>query len=931
MTRGVRAEQELRSSAVYRDVRPFGQRFAIAARDPQLAFMIFGITGTILLIGPFLIPQLALFTEPALIVCGIYFYFLRAEVVRAPLRKPKHSGELDPGDRHPKTKRPKIAQGIGFYGNLKDTFEEVWLCADFMTRHGLMLGTTGGGKSVALLGMLADALCRESGGVYIDGKGDTELHKTVSSYARRMGRDDDLRVLNFLTDGSDALNSHSLNPLATSSAPNSVNLVVSLMGASSGDDMWRGRAIALIESVFPVLVHLRDKEGELLNFATLREAITLKNIIRRSRAESIPEELRFGLQSYLDELPGYNDDYFSDDGVPDLINPDKAKAINEITQQHGFLQMQFTRILQNLSKTYGPIFRTIISTVDMSDIVLNRRILVVMLPALMTSSDELANLGRIVSAIIKDMMGRSLGAKLEGATADIIDSKPTNSDSPMLVIYDELGYYISDGMDVQLAQARSLGFNIWIGSQEVNSLRKKDPAVANAMMGNTALKIFMKLADADETREFLMNAAGSASVSVTSGYSMTSTGTLTPTYQDRMDAALERRDRVDWLDIVEQAPGEAHVLFESKLLRMNMIYATPEPLEYLRLNRFLEVKPPDPQQLLQLKKAPPPKKSPGPTAANTAQWALMTERSRFRDRMEAPDFDISKPAPVWSEGFQTCLTTLVSQIEDGASPEAAAVAAISSYLDSDTAKLDAVARLYRPTQAIVAPEPAPTPEIKSDDDFALGSTDQPEVMPEMPSDAADEGLFRPTSVEEMSERDGDWNDLRPIPPSDSPSNASDDVQTADVASTAAEFVTSLGLSSQDQEPEASPASPAAPIEQDLPTDARLARSMLDALALTPLEDCIEGKSAPVLSRDMLNRLARIEAAATGEASESAAARVRRFEADLERTMTYPSPLAVPARSADSVADLIRPIYLGVQVKPPKTSGGRKLKRPPAED
>ena len=49
----------------------------------------------------------------------------------------------------------------------------------------------------------------------------------------------------------------------------------------------------------------------------------------------------------------------------------------------------------------------------MIDIVLNRRILITLIPALEKSPDEAANLGKIVAATIKGMMGSTLGATVE--------------------------------------------------------------------------------------------------------------------------------------------------------------------------------------------------------------------------------------------------------------------------------------------------------------------------------------------------------------------------------------------------------------------------------------------------------------------------------------------------------------------------------------
>ena len=56
--------------------------------------------------------------------------------------------------------------------------------------------------------------------------------------------------------------------------------------------------------------------------------------------------------------------------------------------------MQFTQLLSSLGETYGYIFKTNLGEIDFKDVVLNNRILVVPLPALEKSIDELRNLGK---------------------------------------------------------------------------------------------------------------------------------------------------------------------------------------------------------------------------------------------------------------------------------------------------------------------------------------------------------------------------------------------------------------------------------------------------------------------------------------------------------------------------------------------------------
>ncbi len=60
------------------------------------------------------------------------------------------------------------------------------------------------------------------------------------------------------------------------------------------------------------------------------------------------------------------------------------------------------------------------------------------------------------------------------------------------------------------------------------------------------------------------------------------------TYTDGKGAKLEKRNRVDLLDLKEQQPGEAHFLFKSKIVRGRFFYASPTASEKNALNPFLK-------------------------------------------------------------------------------------------------------------------------------------------------------------------------------------------------------------------------------------------------------------------------------------------------------------------------------------------------------
>ena len=174
-------------------------------------------------------------------------------------------------------------------------------------------------------------------------------------------------------------------------------------------------------------------------------------------SDDIPEEIIWRLKAYLAELPGY-----------DLAVPlDKQKG-EEPAKQHGFAQMYFTATFQQLAVSLGHIFKVEAGDIDMRDIVLNRRILVVNLPAPENSGTTLAALGNLVVASLRGMMVQLLGASLEG---DYIEAnKPGMGPSPFPVVPDELAYYATSGLDRMLAMGRRLNISFMLDFQEVSGI-----------------------------------------------------------------------------------------------------------------------------------------------------------------------------------------------------------------------------------------------------------------------------------------------------------------------------------------------------------------------------------------------------------------------------------------------------------------------------
>lgn len=593
--RGLDREQEQDYRRLVRDVRTLGQRFTDFFKNPESVTIVILIFAAAAIFVPAIVDYFFILGIAAFIAA-------RTQKAGLPFRLPLRAGNMkDYNNLQTGTNKPGKADGIYFFGNDRKTNEELWFSDADMRTHVLMFGSTGSGKTEMLLSVSYNALVQSSGFIYVDGKGDNSLFSKVFSMVRYMGREDDLLLINFMTGARDIVGpqkkrlSNTMNPFARGSSSMLAQLVISLMESSSqspSGDMWKGRAMAFVEALMKILVAMRDAEFILLDANVIRnyfplerlEAMVVDKVFIRDggldaiNIENFPPVVHEPIANYLSTLPGYQKEK-------------RGKQVSQVYEQHGFITMQLTRVFTSLADTYGHIMRTRLAEVDLRDVVLNRRILVVLLPALEKSPEELSNLGKVIVSSLKVMMASGLGEEVEGKYSDVVGRKPTNARNPFLCILDEYGYYAVPGFAIVPAQARSLGFSVVFAGQDLPALQRASKEEAATIGANTNIKICMKLEDPLETWDFFMKTAGESYVSHVAGF-QANTQSVTGQYTDTQSAQMEKRARVDLLDLKEQGPGEAHIFFKSRIVRARAFYASPKPVKDMRLNHFLKVDPP---------------------------------------------------------------------------------------------------------------------------------------------------------------------------------------------------------------------------------------------------------------------------------------------------------------------------------------------------
>ena len=561
--RGLEDHETQERKRLHRDVRSPSQRLADTLKLGQVQ------TGGIFTAG------LCLLLFPAcatpLFCLGLALFLARCACVnneRLPFRMPMGLTGTDRGDPLPGRNGFARPEGIFFLGNRLQDKQELWLKAKDILTHCLLFGTTGSGKTETLVSLSYNALATASGLFYIDPKASPKLAVQIWQMARFLGRDDDFRVLNYGTSGkvkgkSPRRLSNTNNPFTFGSAESLTQLLVSLMPASDGaNSIFADKAQALISGVMYALVDLRDKGLLKLSTSIIRDSLALEKCVALALHPELDQESRASIQAAL-ATSGW------------IAGRDLKEQPESFAEQFGYAQSYFGKALSSLTDTYSHIYGAEDGEVDFSDAIMQRRILVVLLPSLEKAPAELASLGKISLSAIRNACSVGLGANIEGDAADVLEALPTDAVGigPYLCIVDEYAAIVTPGFEVVLTQGRGLGIAAIVASQDYAGILEADKKGAQQMVANTCLKVFMRMQDAEKTWELIRGQAGQSTVLRTSGFNINEQ--ISSDYRDANSTTVEQEDRVVLRDLQEQIEGEAHFVFSGQIVRGDMFYANP--------------------------------------------------------------------------------------------------------------------------------------------------------------------------------------------------------------------------------------------------------------------------------------------------------------------------------------------------------------------
>jgi len=445
--------------------------------------------------------------------------------------------------------------------------------------HMFVVGTTGAGKTTFLINILQQILMLGAGAMAVDGKGDQTVYEAFYNTAIDCGREDDFLVINFNVPEE----SNTFNPLLKGTADEITDIIGNMLDTSGDNAFWSGRALTMMKALLSILIPLRDKDilfdpkfnkKDILTLDLLVKWIDLQNLktlyflIKRSNdlgyldIDGWPQEWKKRYEPInIDRLESYLTSVYLD------IHDEDADIQEGSSKQHGNSFLMWNEALDLLAGRFGAIFNTDSPTIDMEDIVTNGRILYVLLPALKVDARSLSTIGKIILALFKNSVSVLLGEKISGTIEQRYQSFARRPRIPFWGVMDEYGAYAVEGFDNVLAQARSLKVSVAILVQEIASLKKTSEIEAQRLLGNTGIKVALKVEE-QKTAEEIVEFLGKAEQAVIRVRQEKQN-------EDERELEVQEKEKIRVEQLKAMGPGHGYVMWSGAIQPILVRYYEP--------------------------------------------------------------------------------------------------------------------------------------------------------------------------------------------------------------------------------------------------------------------------------------------------------------------------------------------------------------------
>jgi len=469
-----------------------------------------------------------------------------------------------------------------------------------LTTHGIIFGATGAGKTTTIFNIMKQHIIRGGGFIFIDGKSENPTWANVYDMCLEQNREDEIFLLSFRASEEASSNSWNFLMSGASSQIGEMLSELALPSDAGQNQIFVDRGKQLLYAMLSIATYFRDVEKQIITFQDLINMLKpdcLLAILKPTKEDAedgdntktyakywIPEDYtENGMSTRAKDMLR---NFAEGIGVsPDGDVPEQQMKL--FKDQHAFAAMQFGPTFNDLANTYGKVFNTPISDIDISDIIANNRILYVLLPSLEKSAQSLQGLGKMVLSAVKQACASTLGNKTEGYRNSQMakEARKKRARPPFLVIADEYGSYAIKGFSDVLAQARSLGVGVIISIQEKASLEKAGKEEALRILGNTVWKMFLKVED-PETAKYGIERAGKIKMAVQNSQSYDKNAPIDKVAETKENLSFIEEDILELQNFTKPNNGAGIFMSAEEVRKFQGPYFEPDRASAVWLNRM---------------------------------------------------------------------------------------------------------------------------------------------------------------------------------------------------------------------------------------------------------------------------------------------------------------------------------------------------------
>jgi hypothetical protein len=320
----------------------------------------------------------------------------------------------------------------------------------FIRLHGYpvaMTGSTGAGKTEMLCSLATQYIHHGEGCIYMDGKGDNVLFSKFYSYCQDANRLDDLHCINFMTGSREPVAgvkySNSFDPVNPMIAIDNENYFIILFGE--------------IGSLIHKLALVCQSYGFLLNSDNIKAMLMPANLISWAK------------NGVFGQATGDIIDYLNSVHI-DVDEIEHDFELNSSQLKHHAQKCEYAQITTELLKQHElmGVF-SLEPDFSFKEIMLKRKILIGLFPALEKSFEHMLMLTNIVSSNIQYW-----AKKLDNYLQHAMQEKPEMINNHFQnIIIDEASYVLNDSMNKLFLDgiSKRKGINYIFGSQDFHAYR----------------------------------------------------------------------------------------------------------------------------------------------------------------------------------------------------------------------------------------------------------------------------------------------------------------------------------------------------------------------------------------------------------------------------------------------------------------------------